>query len=100
MKRGKTLDSFLVFKYRLRSTINTNDMCVTQDLNSFEEIIAHAQCSVDEKKIYIYSVYKNNSKKKIGSHVMKHTYSSIIIVRNVYMLTSASMIVYLFFVRS
>jgi hypothetical protein len=23
MKRGKTLNSFLVFKYRLRSTINT-----------------------------------------------------------------------------
>jgi hypothetical protein len=33
-------------------------MCVTQDLNSFEEIIAHAQCSVDEKKnIYIFRVY-------------------------------------------
>jgi CRISPR/Cas system CMR-associated protein Cmr5 small subunit len=29
-------------------------MRVTQDLNSFGEIIAHAQCSVDEKKnIYI-----------------------------------------------
>jgi len=26
------------------------DMRVTQDLNSFGEIIAHAQCSVDEKK--------------------------------------------------
>jgi hypothetical protein len=36
---------------------NANDMCVTQDLNSFGEIIAHAQCSVDEKNyIYIYSV--------------------------------------------
>jgi hypothetical protein len=35
-----------------------NDMRVTQDLNSFEEIIAHAQCSVDEKKnIYIFHVY-------------------------------------------
>ena len=33
-------------------------MCVTQDLNSFGEIIAHAQCSVDEKKyIYIFRVY-------------------------------------------
>jgi hypothetical protein len=30
-------------------------MRVTQDLNSFGEIIAHAQCSVDEKYIYIYS---------------------------------------------
>jgi hypothetical protein len=37
-----------VFPYR-----NANDMRVTQDLNSFGEIIAHAQCSVDEK-IYIY----------------------------------------------
>jgi hypothetical protein len=27
---------------------NANDMRVTQDLNSFGEIIAHAQCSVDE----------------------------------------------------
>jgi hypothetical protein len=26
-------------------------MRVTQDLNSFVEIIAHVQCSVDEKKI-------------------------------------------------
>jgi len=35
-------------------------MRVTQDLNSFGEIIAHAQCSVDEKKyiyIYIFRVY-------------------------------------------
>ena len=28
---------------------NANDMRVTQDLNSFGEIIAHAHCSVDEK---------------------------------------------------
>jgi hypothetical protein len=35
---------------------NANDMRVTQDLNSFGEIIAHAQCSVDEKK-NIYSVW-------------------------------------------
>jgi hypothetical protein len=27
---------------------NANDMHVTQDLNSFGEIIAHAHCSVDE----------------------------------------------------
>jgi hypothetical protein len=34
-------------------------MRVTQDLNSFGEIIAHAQCSVDEKiNIYIFRVYQ------------------------------------------
>jgi hypothetical protein len=38
--------------------------------------------------------------KKIGSHDTKQTDSSIIIVRNVCMLTSASMIVYLFYTRS
>ena len=37
---------------------------------------------------------------KNGSHDMKQTDSSIIIVRNVCVLTSASMIVYLFFTRS
>jgi hypothetical protein len=37
---------------------NANDIRVTQDLNSFWEIIAHAQCSVDEKiYIYIFRVY-------------------------------------------
>jgi hypothetical protein len=42
-----------VFQYS-----NANDMRVTQDLNSFGEIIAHAQCSVDEKiYIYIFRVY-------------------------------------------
>jgi hypothetical protein len=44
--------------------------------------------------------HKNNCKKKMGSHDMKQTDSSIIIVRNVCVLTSASMIVYLFFTRS
>jgi anaerobic glycerol-3-phosphate dehydrogenase len=29
---------------------NANDMRVTQDLNSFREIIAHAHCAVDGKK--------------------------------------------------
>ena len=33
-------------------------MRVTQDLNSFGEIIAHAQCSVDEY-IYIYIYIKS-----------------------------------------
>jgi hypothetical protein len=44
------------------------DVRVTQDLNSFGEIIAHVQCSVDEKKnIYIPCVpHKNNCKQKIG----------------------------------
>ena len=40
-----------VFQYS-----NANDMRVTQDLNSFGEIIAHAQCSADEKK-NIFRVY-------------------------------------------
>jgi hypothetical protein len=40
---------------------------VTQDLNSFREIIAHAQCSVNEKNLkYIPCVpHKNNCKKKL-----------------------------------
>ena len=79
-------------------------MCVTQGLNSFGEIVAHAQCSVDEKKniyIYIFRVYHIRIiAKKNGSDDMKQTDSSIIIVRNVCVLTSASMIVYLFFTRS
>ena len=72
-------------------------MRVTQDLKSFWEIIAHAQCSVDEN-IYIYIPcvpHKNNCKKK--NWFPRH--SPIIIVRNVCVLTSASMIVYLFFTR-
>jgi hypothetical protein len=80
---------------------NANDMRVTQNLNSFGEIVAHADCSVDEKKIYIFRVYHIRIiAKKIGSHDMNQTDSSIIIVRNVCVLTSASMIVYLFFTRS
>ena len=38
--------------------------------------------------------------KKNGSHDMKQTDSSIIIVRNVCVLTSASVIIYLFVTRS
>jgi hypothetical protein len=81
---------------------NAKDMRMTQDLNSFGEIIAHVQCSIDEEKKYIYAVYHIRiiAQKKIGSHDMKQTDSSIIIVRNVCVLTSASMIVYLFFTRS
>jgi hypothetical protein len=57
------------------------------------------------KNIYIYiyiRVYHIRiiAHKKIGSHDMKQTDSSIIIFRNVCVLTSASMIVYLFFTRS
>jgi hypothetical protein len=47
---------------------------VIQDLNSFGEIIAHVQCSVDEY-IYIYIPWlphKNNCKTKIGSHDAFH----------------------------
>jgi hypothetical protein len=45
-------------------------MRVTQDVNPFGEIIAHAQCSVDEKKLkYIPCVpHKNNCNKRIGSY--------------------------------
>jgi hypothetical protein len=68
---------------------NANDVRVTQDLNSFGEIMAHAHCSVDEKKIKnIFRVYHVRIiAKKIGSHDMKRTDSSIIIVRNVWVLT-------------
>jgi hypothetical protein len=54
-----------------------------------------------KKYIYIFRVYHIRIiAKKIGSHDIKQTDSSIIIVRNVCVLTSASMIVYLFFTRS
>jgi hypothetical protein len=54
-----------------------------------------------KKKIYIFRVYHIRIiAKKIGSHDMKQTDSSIIMFRNVCVLTSASMIVYLFFTRS
>jgi hypothetical protein len=39
-----------VFQYS-----NANDIRATQDLNSFGEMIAHAQCSVDEKKLHVSS---------------------------------------------
>jgi hypothetical protein len=84
----------------LFSSTVMHHMRVTQDLNSFGEIIAHAQCSFDEKKkiflvYHIRIIAKNN-----GSYDMKQTDSSIIIVRNVCVLTSASMSVYLFLTRS
>ena len=53
-----------------------------------------------EKLKYIPCVpHKNNCKKQLV-HDMKETDSSIIIVRNVCVLTEASMIVYLFFTRT
>jgi len=48
-------------------------------------------------KKYIPCVPHKNNSKKTGSHDMKQTDSSIIIVRNMCVLISASMIVYLFF---
>ena len=51
------------------------------------------------KKKYVYHI-RIIAKKKIDSHNMKQTDSSIIIVRNVCVPTSTSMIVYLFFTRS
>ena len=41
-------------------------MHVTQDLNTFEEIIAHAQCSVDEKNDRQSS--EQNNRKLISLH--------------------------------
>ena len=35
---------------------NAKDMRVTQDLNSFGEIIAHAQCSVDDASKNIFRI--------------------------------------------
>ena len=32
-------------------------MRVTHDFNCFGEIIAHAECSIDEKTLYIFRVY-------------------------------------------
>jgi hypothetical protein len=54
-----------------------------------------------KKKRYIPCVpHENNCKKKIDSHDISETDSSIIIIRNACVLTSASTIVYLFFTRS
>jgi hypothetical protein len=52
----------MIADHDLVNDSNANDMRVIQNLNSFGEIIAHAQCSVDEKK-YIcipYVPHKNN----------------------------------------
>jgi hypothetical protein len=49
------------------SDSNANDMRVTQDLNSFGEIIAHAQL-MNKKNIYIPCVpHKNNYKQKLSN---------------------------------
>jgi hypothetical protein len=84
----------------LFSSTVMHHMRVTQDLNSFGENIAHAQCSVDEQKNIILVYHIRIIAKNNGSHDMKQTDSSIIIVRNVCVLTSASMSVYLFLTRS
>ena len=55
-----------VFQYS-----NANDMHVTQDLNSFGEIIAHAQCSVDEN-IYIY-IFRGFHIRIIAQKKLVHT---------------------------
>jgi hypothetical protein len=53
-----------------------------------------------KKKIFRVYHIRIIVKQKMGSHDMKQTDSSIIIVRNVCVLTSASMIAYLFCTRS
>ena len=95
MEKYLTADNS-VFQY-----INANDMRVTQDLNSFGEIIAHAQCSVDEKNIYIFRVYhiriiaKKNWFTQHETDIFLNNHCQECVV-----LTSTSMIVYLFFTRS
>ena len=53
MKRGKTLSSFLVFKYRFRSTINTIFEFVNQTLY-FRDLMALTQSDKDSslRKLY------------------------------------------------
>jgi hypothetical protein len=55
--RNEQIAKYLTADHSVFQYSNANDMRVTQDFNSFGKIIAHAQCSVDEKKkIYIYFV--------------------------------------------
>ena len=64
-----------------------------------ERLLLMRNVQLMEKKIFrVY--HRRIIANKIGSHDMKQTDSSIIIVRNVCVLTSASMIVYHFFTRS
>ena len=85
---------------------NANDMRVTQDLTlsgrlSLMRTVQLMKKMSDASK-NIFRVYHIRiiAHKKNGSHDMKQTDSSIIIVRNVCVLASASMIVYLFVTRS
>ena len=85
---------------------NANDMRVTQDLTlsgrlSLMRTVQLMKKMSDASK-NIFRVYHIRiiAYKKNGSHDMKQTDSSIIIVRNVCVLTSASMFVYLFVTRS
>jgi hypothetical protein len=65
---------------------NANDMRVTQDLNSFGEIMRNVQLM--KTKIYIFRVYHLRIiGEKIGSRHMKQTDSPIIILRNMCVLT-------------
>jgi hypothetical protein len=74
-----TLADNFVFPYN-----NANDMRVTQDLNSFGEIMAHAHCSVDEKKIKnIFRVYHIRIiAKKIGKLIMHVSSRNMFPTRN------------------
>ena len=78
-------------------------ICAWPKMWTLSERLSHMRNVQLMKTIYIYIFRVYNIRliaKKIGSHDMKQTYSSIIIVRNVCVLSSASMIVYLFFTRS
>jgi hypothetical protein len=111
----------ITLKIRLKADFKSKSENILQQIILFSSTVMQMICAWDKiwtlsgrlslmhnvqlmkKYIYIYIPcvpHKNNCKKKIGSHDMKQTYSSIIIVRNVCVLTSASMIVYLFFTRS
>jgi hypothetical protein len=58
-KHAHILAKYLTADNPVFQCSNANDMRVTQDLNSFGKIIAHAQCSVDEiyRHVYIFRVY-------------------------------------------
>jgi hypothetical protein len=72
---------------------------MTQDLNSLGRLSLMRNVQLMRTKNIPCVPHKNNCPKKFV-HTTWNTDSSIIIVRNVCVLTSASMIVYLFFTRS
>jgi hypothetical protein len=81
-------------------------MRVTQDLTLLGRLslmrTVQLMKKMSDASKHIFRVYHIRiiAHKKNGSHDMKQTDSSIIIVRNVCVLASASMIVYLFVTRS